>query len=106
MKVRKCFGLVATTIVLSFGILSFGAAGAAHAADYPPTTSNEVVQGTTVPTTMVSPISVSPISVSPASTGGLPFTGGNDGALVWVGIAAVATGTFAAARFRRRTRVS
>jgi hypothetical protein len=101
MKVRKCFGLVATTIVLSFGILSFGAAGAAHAADYPPTTSNEVVQGTTVPTTMVSPISVSPVSTS-----GLPFTGGNDGALVWVGIAAVATGTFTAARFRRRTRVS
>ena len=100
MKVRRLFGLIGTAAVLSLGFAS-----AAHAVDYPPTTSSQHVEGSTVvstPTTVDAPITG---SSSPAE-GGLPFTGGNDSALVWVGVAAVGTGTFAAWRFRHRTRVS
>ncbi len=94
MKVRRLFACMGTAAVLSLGFAS-----AAHAADYPPTTTSQTVEGSTVATaTTVAPAA--------ASTGGLPFTGGNDSALVWVGVAAVGTGTFAAMRFRRRTRVS
>jgi hypothetical protein len=88
-----------TAIVLTMGVLSMGFATAAHAADYPPVTSNEVIQGTTVPPTVV------PSSVSDASAG-LPFTGGNDGTIFWIGIAAVGTGSFAAWSFRRRRRAA
>jgi hypothetical protein len=100
MKVRRLFGLVGTAAVLSLGFAS-----AAHAVDYPPTTSSQHVEGSTVvstPTTTDAPVT----GQSSPTQGGLPFTGGNDSALVWVGVAAVGTGTFAAWRFRHRTRVS
>jgi hypothetical protein len=100
MKVRRLFGLIGTAAVLSLGFAS-----AAHAVDYPPTTSSQHVEGSTVvstPTTVEAPLTGN----STPAEGGLPFTGGNDSALVWVGVAAVGTGTFAAWRFRHRTRVS
>jgi hypothetical protein len=100
MKVRRLFGLIGTAAVLSLGFAS-----AAHAVDYPPTTSSQHVEGSTVvstPTTVDAPLTGN----STPAEGGLPFTGGNDSALVWVGVAAVGTGTFAAWRFRHRTRVS
>jgi hypothetical protein len=100
MKVRRLFGLIGTAAVLSLGFAS-----AAHAVDYPPTTSSQHVEGSTVvstPTTVDAPLTGN----STPAQGGLPFTGGNDSALVWVGVAAVGTGTFAAWRFRHRTRVS
>ncbi len=78
--------------------LSIGGATAAHAADYPPTTSRQHSQGSTVPTT------TSPTTVSAPRPEGLPFTGGNDTPLVWVGIAAIATGAAAVGRSRRRPR--
>ena len=99
MRVRRLFGLIGTAAVLSLGF-----ATAAGAVDYPPTTSSHV-QGSTIAqstTTTDGPVTGS----SNPTDGGLPFTGGNDSALVWVGVAAVGTGTFAAWRFRRRTRVS
>jgi hypothetical protein len=99
MKVRRLFGLIGTAAVLSLGFAS-----AAHAVDYPPTTSSQHVEGSTVVST---PTTVdAPITGNSTPAGGLPFTGGNDSALVWVGVAAVGTGTFAAWRFRHRTRVS
>jgi hypothetical protein len=100
MRVRRLFGLIGTAAVLSLGFAS-----AAHAVDYPPTTSSQHVEGSTVvstPTTVDAPLTGN----STPAEGGLPFTGGNDSALVWVGVAAVGTGTFAAWRFRHRTRVS
>jgi hypothetical protein len=99
MKVRRLFGLIGTAAVLSLGFAS-----AAHAVDYPPTTSVQHVQGSTVASTATTD---GPVTGNSTPTdGGLPFTGGNDSALVWVGVAAVGTGTFAAWRFRHRTRVS
>ena len=99
MKVRRLFGLIGTAAVLSLGFAS-----AAHAVDYPPTTSSQHVQGSTV---VSSSTTEGPVTGNSNPTqGGLPFTGGNDSALVWVGVAAVGTGTFAAWRFRHRTRVS
>ncbi len=99
MRVRRLFGLIGTAAVLSLGFAS-----AAHAVDYPPTTSSQHVQGSTV---VSSPTTDGPVSGNSTPTdGGLPFTGGNDSALVWIGVAAVGTGTFAAWRFRHRTRVS
>jgi ABC-type sugar transport system substrate-binding protein len=99
MKVRRVFATVGAAAVLSLGMAS-----AAHAADYPPTTvGHQVVDaGSTVAPTMVD----GPTNAVAAANGGLPFTGGNDGTLVWVGLAAVGTGSFAAWRFRRRPRVS
>jgi hypothetical protein len=93
--VGRLFGLLGITVLLSFG---FGAV--AHAADYPPTTSNIGPQGSTVP---ISPSSVSPATASSQPTGGLPFTGGNDANLVWIAVAGVGAGTCAAWAFRRRT---
>jgi hypothetical protein len=102
MKVRRLFGVIGTAAVLSLG---FASAAHADGVDYPPTTSSQHVEGSTVvstPTTVDGPITGN----STPAQGGLPFTGGNDSALVWVGVAAVGTGTFAAWRFRHRTRVS
>jgi hypothetical protein len=90
MKVRRLFAVAGTAVALTLGVAS-----AAHAADYPPTTVKTL--GSTVTNT-------DPTTNSSAN--GLPFTGGNDGALVWVGVAAVGTGSFAAWRFRRRPRTS
>jgi hypothetical protein len=97
MKVRRIFASAGAAVVLSLGMAS-----AAHAADYPPTTSHQSIEGSTV----VTATTVAPASANAAADGGLPFTGGNDGTLVWVGLAAVGTGSFAAWRFRRRPRVS
>lgn len=94
MKVRRLFGVMGSAIVLTMGVGSISFASAAHAADYPPTTAHEVIEGSTVPAT-------SPTSVSDAS-GALPFTGGNDTGMFWIGVGAVGTGSFAAWRFRRR----
>jgi hypothetical protein len=102
MKVRRIFASAGAAVVLSLGMAS-----AAHAADYPPTTSHQSIEGTTVvsPTTVDGPTNANAAAAA-AANGGLPFTGGNDGTLVWVGLAAVGTGSFAAWRFRRRPRVS
>jgi hypothetical protein len=102
MKVRRVFGLIGTAALLSLG---FASAAHADGVNYPPTTSSQHVEGSTIvstPTTVDGPQSTK----SNPADGGLPFTGGNDSALVWVGVAAVGTGTFAAWRFRHRTRVS
>ncbi len=98
MKVRRIFASVGAAALLSLGMAS-----AAHAADYPPTTNGHtVIEGSTVTTATAD----APTNAAAAANGGLPFTGGNDGTLVWVGLAAVGTGSFAAWRFRRRPRVS
>jgi hypothetical protein len=99
MRVRRLFGLIGTA-----GVLSLGFASAAYAGDYPPTTTVQV-EGSTVATSTTTTVH-DPVTGSATPSDGLPFTGGNDSALVWVGVAAVGTGTFAAWRFRRRTRVS
>ena len=96
MRVRRLFVLLGTALVLTLGVAS-----AAHAADYPPTTSVSNL-GATVTTSTVAPAKV---NANAASTG-LPFTGGNDGALVWIGVALLGSGTFAAWRFGRRARAS
>jgi hypothetical protein len=100
MRVRRLIGLIGTSAVLSLGFAS-----AAHAADYPPTTTSQHVEGTTVVATTPTTVD-GPVTASAAPSDGLPFTGGNDSVLVWVGVAAVGTGTAAAFRFRRRTRTS
>lgn len=98
MKVRRIFASAGVAVVLSLGMAS-----AAHAADYPPTTTHQSIEGVKA----VTPTTVDgPTSANAAADGGLPFTGGNDGTLVWVGLAAVGAGSFAAWRFRRRPRVS
>ena len=96
MRVRRVFASVGAAALLSLGMAS-----AAHAADYPPTTNGHtVIEGKTATT-------AAPADAAAAATdGGLPFTGGNDGTLAWVGLAAVGTGSFAAWRFRRRPRVA
>ena len=98
MKVRRIFASVGAAALLSLGMAS-----AAHAADYPP--GSQTIEGTTV-TTSGNTTGPTTASADAPTTGGLPFTGGNDGTLVWVGLAAVSTGSFAAWRFRRRPRVS
>jgi LPXTG-motif cell wall-anchored protein len=100
MRVRRLFGLIGTTAVLSLGFAS-----AAYAVDYPPTTTVQV-EGSTVATSTTTTTDGPAVTGSATPSDGLPFTGGNDSALVWIGVAAVGTGTFAAWRFRRRTRVS
>jgi hypothetical protein len=95
MKIRRLFATTGAALVLTLGIAS-----AAHAADYPPTTSVQNL-GSTVTTTTAA------ASTDPTSnSAGLPFTGSDSAALVWVGVAAVSTGTFAAWRFRRGPRTS
>ena len=101
MRVRRLFGLMGVAAMLSLGFAS-----AAHAVDYPPTTTSQHVEGTTVASTTTVDGPTTAKTEAPVTDGGLPFTGGNDSALVWVGVAAVGTGTFAAFRFRRRTRTS
>jgi hypothetical protein len=76
--------------------VSMGTGVAAYAADYPPTTTRQTIQGS-VPTTTSTSVS----TTVAAPTTGLPFTGGTDSALVWIGVGAVGTGTFAASRLRR-----
>ena len=98
MKVRRILASTGAAVVLSLGMAS-----AAHAADYPPTTSHQSIEGSTVVTATTGD---RPTNANAAAGGGLPFTGGNDGTLVWVGLAAVGTGSFAAWRYRRRPRVS
>jgi hypothetical protein len=84
-------------------VLSLGFASAAHAVDYPPTTQQQQELGSTVSTPATT--AAAPADGS-AAAGGLPFTGGDDSALVWIGLAAVGAGSVAAVRFRRRPRTS
>ena len=94
MRVRRLLVLLGMALVLALGIAS-----AAGAADYPPTTVQQL--GSTV-----SSSTVAPAHANAAATGGLPFTGGNTSSLVWVGVALLGTGTFAAWHFGRRARAS
>ena len=71
-----------------------GTATAAAARDYPPTTS-VITKASVVTATTAAPNS--------ASTG-LPFTGGNDLELVWIGAAFAGAGALAVARTRRNHR--
>lgn len=87
-------------------LLLLGTAPAVQAVDYPPTTAATPLDikggpGSTVSSgdTVGAP--------NPASTNSsLPFTGGDSGALVWLGLAFVGAGVFAISSYRRRTRAS
>jgi len=70
-------------------------AGVAAAHDYPPTTSSSVQSQSQ---------SAAPAATADgSSSAGLPFTGGNDIALVTVGIAAIGAGGLLVVRARRRS---
>jgi hypothetical protein len=72
-----------------------GTATAAAARDYPPTTGTVNTEATVVTATTNAPSSAS---------AGLPFTGGNDLELVWIGAACAGAGALAVARTRRNHR--
>jgi hypothetical protein len=98
MRVRRLLVLLGTAMVLTLGVAS-----AAHAVDYPPTTAVKTL-GSTVASSTVAPAQTH-ANAAAASTG-LPFTGGNDAPLVWIGVALLGSGTVAAWRFGRRARAS
>ena len=72
-----------------------GTATAAAARDYPPTTSSVDTKATVVTATT---------AAQNNATAGLPFTGGNDLELVWIGAACAGAGALAVARTRRNHR--
>ena len=96
MTVRKLL-LVAGALLT----LTLGAAPAAHAADYPPTTAIKPEGSTVASTLSPTTVSNSPTTIGP-TTSGLPFTGGNDGPLAWFALALVSGGTLLALTLRRR----
>ena len=73
-----------------------GTASAAAARDYPPTTGSVITEAasTAAPAT----------TAAPTSAAGLPFTGGNDLELIWIGAACAGAGALAVARTRRNHR--
>ncbi len=91
MSVRTSARRMGAVLALSTMVV-IGTAGVAAARDYPP-----------------SSVDVKAASVTPAAaatstdptTGGLPFTGGNDVELVWVGVAFAGAGALAVAKTRR-----
>jgi len=96
MTVRKLLLVAGTVLTLLVAV-----APAAHAGDYPPTTAIRPA-GSTASTT-IAPTSGSiglPTTVAP-TTSGLPFTGGNSGALAWLAVALIGSGTFLALTLRR-----
>ncbi|HEV7524941.1 MAG TPA: hypothetical protein VGP92_08245 [Acidimicrobiia bacterium] len=97
MKVRRLFVLMGTALVLTLGLAS-----AAYAVDYPPTTSVQDLGSTVTSSTVAAAAN----SNNASGATGLPFTGGNSAELVWVAVALLASGTFAAWRFGRRARAS
>ena len=90
MAIRKMGAVLALSTMAIVGT-----ATAAAARDYPPTTTSVITKATDVTATTASP--------NRASTG-LPFTGGNDLELVWVGAAFAGAGALAVARTRRNHR--
>jgi hypothetical protein len=72
-----------------------GTATAAAARDYPPTTGTVVAKATVVTAATAAPNN---------AAAGLPFTGGNDLELVWIGAACAGAGALAVARTRRNHR--
>jgi hypothetical protein len=83
-----------------------GTATAAAARDYPPTTGSVSTEGSnvTTPTSAASGVTEPASSSSSSSSGSLPFTGGNDLQLVWIGAACAGAGALAVVKTRRNHR--
>ena len=89
MSIRRMGAVVALSTMAIIGTAS-----AAFARDYPP--SSVAVKGAAVtPAPAAAATSTNPTS------GGLPFTGGNDVELVWIGAAFAGAGALAVAKTRR-----
>ena len=73
-----------------------GTASAAAARDYPPTTGSVITEATSVTSTTGAP--------AQAAATGLPFTGGDNVELVWIGTAFAGAGALAIAKTRRNHR--
>jgi hypothetical protein len=80
-----------------------GTATAAAARDYPPTTGSVSTEAANVTTPSSAATVVTDGSASNAS-GSLPFTGGNDLQLVWIGAACAGAGALAVVKTRRNHR--
>ena len=82
--------------VLAFAVTAvLLTAGVAAAHDYPPTTSAAPSHSQSADPAAT--------ATSPSASTGLPFTGGNDAALVAVGVAAIGAGGLLVVRARRRS---
>ena len=115
MSLRKLIVLVVAALTLPIGILtlSLSAVPAAHADDYPPTTTDVTAAGSTVVNTTNAPsgqtnqpsgkTTVAPAS-SASSSSPLPFTGSNSATLAWIGIALLGAGVLLVVRGRARRR--
>jgi hypothetical protein len=78
-----------------------GTATAAAARDYPPTTGSVSTEAANVSSSTAATAAGVP---SGNSSGSLPFTGGNDVQLVWIGAACAGAGALAVAKTRRNHR--
>ena len=78
-----------------------GTATAAAARDYPPTTGAVSTEAANVTS---STSATAAASSSSGSSGSLPFTGGNDVQLVWIGAACAGAGALAVVKTRRNHR--
>jgi hypothetical protein len=83
-----------------------GTATAAAARDYPPTTGsvNTEASNVTAPSSAATAVTQPASSNSSNSSGSLPFTGGNDVQLVWIGAACAGAGALAVVKSRRNHR--
>jgi hypothetical protein len=79
-----------------------GTATAAAARDYPPTTGSVSTDAANVTATTGASAVTEPGASS--SSGSLPFTGGNDVQLVWIGAACAGAGALAVVKSRRSHR--
>jgi len=78
-----------------------GTATAAAARDYPPTTGSVSTEAANVTSSTAATAAGVPSS---SSSGSLPFTGGNDVQLVWIGAACAGAGALAVVKTRRNHR--
>jgi hypothetical protein len=79
-----------------------GTATAAAARDYPPTTGSVSTEAANVTSSTAASAAAEPGASS--SSGSLPFTGGNDVQLVWIGAACAGAGALAVVKTRRNHR--
>jgi hypothetical protein len=81
-----------------------GTATAAAARDYPPTTGSVSTEAANVNATSSTAASAAADTGASSSSGSLPFTGGNDLQLVWIGAACAGAGALAVVKTRRNHR--
>ncbi len=80
-----------------------GTATAAAARDYPPTTGSVNTEAANVTASTAAANAATEPGAS-SSSGSLPFTGGNDVQLVWIGAACAGAGALAVVKTRRNHR--